>query len=296
MKPGKRFTPWLLLTPALLLVSGCFVVPLLWLGRVSLYERSGSNSQGGSRFYNPDTFTLSHYQELFTDSYYLQILGGTLVQAAIITLAVMLLAYPCALLIHRSGTRFKRGALLTVMLPKLTNLLVLTYGLLVLLSNSGPLNQLLLTLGLIREPLSLSYNIVAVTIAEMVIIAPYPILLLISLFESVDPHLEIAARGMGAGPFRAFYHTTFKLTLPGALVATGLSFTWASAAYIGPLLFGNPVNYTTAVEIYNIVFEQSNWPLGAALAVSNVLLILSILVGLGFLQCSVGRAIGPKVG
>src|SRR4051812_5689462 len=80
-----------LLAPALLLMTGFFVVPLLWLIRVSLYDRPGSDSKGGSRFYDPNSFTFGQYQELASDSFYGKIMLGTLVQGAIITLAVMVL-------------------------------------------------------------------------------------------------------------------------------------------------------------------------------------------------------------
>lgn len=259
-------------------------MPLLWLVRVSLYDRPASDSPGGSRFYSPNTFTFKQYQTLFTDPFYGSVLYGTVFQAVIITLVVMLLAYPCALLIHRLGSRLKSGAILLVMLPKLTNLLVLTYGLLVLFSNSGVINQALLNLGIIQEPLPMFANLFAVVATETVIIAPYPILILVSLFENLDPALEQAAKGMGAGPLRSFYETTFKLTLPGALVGAFITFIWGLGAYIGPVVMGNPDNYTVAVQVYTETFDNSNWPLGAALATSNVLLIVALFVSLEFIQ------------
>jgi len=284
-KAGPKRWGWLfLLAPSMLFLLVFFVMPLLWLIRLSLYDRPGSASKGGSRFYDPDSFTFKQYQELLTDPFYGKIILGTLQQAAIITVVVMVLAYPCAILIHRFGPRFKTGSLLLVMLPKLSNLLVLTYGLLVMFSNSGVINQVLLGLGIIREPLPMFANLFAVVVAETILIAPYPILILVSLFEGLDPALEQAARGMGAGPLQAFYETTFRLTLPGALAGAGISFIWGFGAYIGPVVMGNPDNYTTAVEVYNITFENNNWPLGAALAISNVVVVLLLLVGFGLGQ------------
>ena len=275
---------WVLLAPVLLFLTGFFVIPVAWLVRLSLFDRPGSNSPQGSRFYDPDTFTLNHYGTLLSDSYYLRVLGGTFFQAVFITVSVMVLAYPCAMLIHRSSGRFKSLATLIVLLPKMTNLLVLTYGLLVLFSNSGLINQTLLTLGIIREPLPMFANTFAVVMAETVLLAPYPVLLLVSLFEGLDPNLEQAARGMGASPIRAFYETTFKLTFSGVLAGTGITFVWAFGAYVGPVVMGNPNNYTTAVEVFELTFSQNNWPLGAALAVSNVLFVVGLLVLTGLLR------------
>lgn len=283
-KINFNYKPWLLLTPALLLVGGFFVMPLLFLVRLSLYDRPGSNSPGGSRFYDPDSFTFKQYGEILGDDFYLKIFGLTLWQAALMTAVIMLLAYPCAFLIYKVRPRLKSGALLIVLLPKLTNLLVLTYGLLVMLSNSGLINSALRALGIIREPLPMFANLFAVVVAETVIVAPYPILILVSLFENLDPALESAARGMGAGPLRAFYETGFKLTLPGALTATFISFIWCVGAFIGPVVMGSPDNYTSAVEVFTVTFEYNNWPLGAALAVSNLLLLAALFLTYFFLR------------
>ena len=275
---------WLLLTPVLLFLTGFLVVPLAWLIRLSLYDRPGSNSPGGSRFYDPDTFTLDQYGKLFSDTYYLRILGGTLFQAVLITLTVMGLAYPMAVFIYRRSARWQTVTRLIVLLPKLTNLLVLTYGLLVMFSNSGLINQALLTLGVITQPLPMFANTFAVVMTETVLLAPYPILLLVSQFEDLDPHLEQAARGMGATPLRAFYETIFKLTLPGLVAATGITFVWAFGAYVGPVIMGNPDNYTTSVEVFDLTFNQNNWPLGAALAVSNIIFVVILIALTGLLR------------
>ncbi|HEX2913210.1 MAG TPA: ABC transporter permease [Chloroflexia bacterium] len=286
---------WALLAPALLFLTTFFVVPVLWLVRLSLYSRPGSASQSGSRFYDPNTFTLDQYGTLLGQTYYLRILGGTLLQAILITISVMLLAYPCAVLIHRSSARFRAAATLIVMLPKLTNLLVLTYGLLVLLSNSGIINQALLTLKVIQEPLAMFANTFAVVVTETVLLAPYPILLLLSLFERLDPELELAARGMGASPFRAFFETTFKLTFSGALAGAGITFIWAYGAYVGPVIMGNPDNYTTANEVFDLTFNQNNWPLGAALAVCNVLFVVTLVIFSGLLRLAVTNRPAAKL-
>ncbi len=284
--------PWLwLLLPMVGLLTGFFLIPLLWLIRMSLYDRPASNSSGGSRFYDPNSFTFKQYGDILTDSYYFTIISTTFLQAALITFVVMLLAYPCAIMIHRFSARLKTTALLVVILTKLTNLLVLTYGLLVLLSNSGIINSSLQKLGLIKEPISMFSNLFAVVVAETVIIAPYPVLIIVSALEGQDPTLEQAARGLGAWPLRAFYETSFKLTWSATLGASFIVFNWALGAYIGPLVMGNPDTYTVAVEVYNATFSQNNWPLGAALAVSNILLLVGLLITINLMPRLLKRAV-----
>jgi ABC-type spermidine/putrescine transport system permease subunit I len=277
---------WLLLAPAGLLVVGLFLMPFLWLVRISFFDRPTGSA---SRFYTPGTFTLDHYRQIATDPFFAKLALTTVLQAMLVTVVVMLLAYPCAVLIHRLRGRARTTALLAVLLPKLTNLLVLTFGLLVLLSNGGPLNRALLALGIVREPLPMFANLFAVVVTEIVIIAPYPVLILVSLLDGLDPNLEAAARGMGAGPLRAFYETSFKLTRAGAVAGAFIAFNWAMAAYIGPVAMGSPETYTIAAQVHTETFEHGNWPLGAALATCNSLLAVALLGALLVTQRLLGR-------
>jgi ABC-type spermidine/putrescine transport system permease subunit I len=288
-RPGAHRGSWvLLLAPAALMTVGLFVVPFFWLVRISFFTRPTGSA---SRFYTPDTFTLGHYREIVTDSFFSRLALTTVLQALLVMIVVMLLAYPCAVLIHRMRGRVKSAVVLAVLLPKLTNLLVLTFGLLVLLSNSGPINRSLLALGIVREPLPIFANLFALVVTEIVIIAPYPVLLLVSQLEGLDPNLEAAARGMGAGPLRAFYETGFKLTLPGAVAGAFIAFSWVMAAYIGAVAMGSPSTYTIAAQVHTETFEHGNWPLGAALATCNTLLTVGLVAALFLTQRALTRRV-----
>ena len=287
-----------LLAPSLVLLVGFFLMPMVWLMRMSLFARPASNSPGGSRFYDPSSLTFEHYRTLLTDPFYGQLLSTTFWQAVIVTAVVMTLAFGCAYTIHRLTPPIKSAAILAVMLPKMTSLLVLCYGILVLLSNTGLINGPLLTLGIIREPLPMFANLLAVVVAEVVIIAPYPILILTSVFQGVDPALEQSAQGMGARPLVAFMTTTLRLTLPGVLAGTLVTFVWAFGAYIGPVVLGSPRNYTLAVQVFTETFDNNNWPLGAALAMTNVGVMgvvgMVALAGLGVQRWLSGQNTRPK--
>ena len=262
LNPSRGITGWVLMAPALLLVLGFLLTPMIWLVRLSLYAQPTSAS--GSRFYDATTLTLANYATLISDPFYRRIFEITFWQAALVALVVMALAYACAITIHRLVPAAKTAAILAVMLPKMTNVLVLCYGILVLLSNSGLINTALLQLGLIDQPIRMFANLFAVVVTEVVIIAPYPILILLGLFQSVDPDIEKAAMGLGARPMQAFMLTTFRITLPGAMVAALISFAWGFGAYIGPVVMGAPDNYTAAVQVFTETFDHNHWPLGAA--------------------------------
>jgi len=280
--------PWLLLSPCLATLGLFFVVPLAWLVRLSLYERA----TGPGGFYLADTLTVEHYGRVLTDPYFNRLAFATARLGLIVTVAAMALAYPLAAYLWRAGPGLKGATLLAVLLPKFTNLLVAMYGLLVLLANAGPINLVLLASGLIREPLPMFANLFAVVVGETLIIATYPILIIATALHGVDSQLVDAARGMGAGPLRAFFEVPFKLTLPSVLLAALVSLIWALGAFTAPVVLGNPELYPAAVEVYTQTFEDVNWPLGATLAVVNSLFVLVLVLAAYLLQRRIERGLG----
>jgi ABC-type spermidine/putrescine transport system permease subunit I len=269
--PSSAF---LLLAPSLLALAAFFVLPMLWLVRLSLLDRVGS-----AGFYVDDSFTLRHYAAIMSDPYFHNLAAITLKLGLIVTLTAMTLAYPLAIYLYRASPVLKTGVLLAVLLPKFTNLLVVMYGVLVLLSNSGPINRLLIWTGLVQQPMSMFANLFAVVVGETLVITPYPVLILASALHGVDRQLEEAARGLGASRWRAFYEVPFKLTLPSAVLAALVTLIWALGAFTAPVVLGNPELYPLGVEVYTTTFEDANWPLGAALASVNLLAVLGLAGG-----------------
>jgi len=211
----------LLIMPALILLICFFVAPMILLGRVSLYEGGGNSGFGiGTGFYTPGTWTLNAYFTLFTDQYFWEILTFTVMLGIGITVVTLLLAYPLSLFIQKRTPRWKAIALAAVILPKLANPLVIIYGIQLLLSNSGPINQLLLALRLISEPLTLFHNLFGVVVGGTYLIFPYTVLVLVTALDRIDATLVPAARGLGATAWAAFWRVTFPLSLPGLSLAT----------------------------------------------------------------------------
>ncbi len=271
----------LLAAPALVLLLCCFVAPMLLLGRVSLYEGGGSGGFGidSGGFYQPGTWTLGAYLTLFHEPYFWEVLSFTVLFGIGITLLTLLFAYPLALTIQGLSLRLKTLSLAVVVLPKLANPLVAIYGIELLLSNTGPINQGLLFLGLIAEPISLFHNLIGAAIGEAYLLLPYPVLLLVTAFNRIDPNLVPAARGLGASSWMAFWRVTFPLSLPGLFLAAMLSLIFALGAFESPYLLGSPQEITLAVDIQKQTFENLNWPRGAAEAVM-MLVTLAVCVAL----------------
>ena len=274
---SQRLGPYykyFLLAPLGVMLIGFFALPLLWMFRVSLYESRGASGFGiggakgkeGGGFYVEGTWTLDNYIKFFSDEYFQSILLFTLEFAILVTVVTMVLAYPMAYYIYKAGPRLKIALLIVVILPKLSNMLVLVYGLQILLANNGLVNDLLLLLGVIDEPVKLVYNLVSMTVSKVLLIIPYTILVITATLHGLDQTLPDAAKGMGAGPIQTFLSVTFPLSLPGTFVALLITIVWALGAFVSPALLGNPDLQTLAVEVPKQTFENVNWAMGSTIA------------------------------
>lgn len=285
---GRKPALWLA-APSALLFLVFFVAPLGWMLRLSTYEAGG---KGQSRFYETGTFTLAHFREIVTDPFFLKLGWITAQVGVIITLVTMAVALPFAVYVYRSRGIYKRFLLMAVILPKLTNLLVLMYGVLLLLGDTGYINEVLLGAHLIGQPLPLFANLPALVFGEVLIVLPYPILMLVAAMESMDPSLEEAAQSLGAGPMRAFYETVIKLMVPALMTSTLVTLIWGFGAFVAPTILGSPDYYTIAIQVYAETLENVKWPLGAALATVYVAFIALMVAGALLIQRNAQRRWG----
>ena len=270
----SRYHKFFLLSPLLFILIFFFAGPLMWLFRVSLYQSRGSSGFGiggaegkeGGGFYVEGTWTLENYFKFFQDDYFVDIMFFTIKLAVIVTVVTMLVSYPMAYYIYKAGAKLKTFLLIIVILPKLSNMLVLVYGLQILMANNGWVNKALIGLGIIDEPVKLVYTLFSDVVAKVLLIAPYTILVITAALHGLDRTLRDAAMGLGASGTRAFLTITFPLSLPGSYVALLITIVWALGAFVSPLLLGNPDLQTLAVEVPKQTFENVNWAMGSAIA------------------------------
>jgi putative spermidine/putrescine transport system permease protein len=267
---------WFFLAPVFVLLIGFFVVPLLWLFRVSFFLNEGASGFGVSSvtYYVPDTFTFNNYKRFFTDEYFLNIMYTTLKIGGITTVTTMVLSYPFAYYIYRARPFVKGVLLASVVIPKLINMLVLFYGLQIMLGTGGILNQFLMKVGIIDTPLSLVHNLFSVVMGKTLLIVPYTVLVITATLHGIDNTLVDAAKGLGASKFRAFWEVTFPMSLSGTMVGLLITIIWALGAFVSPYLLGNPDLYTLAVEVQRQTFENVNWAMGSTVAFVMLFMIL----------------------
>jgi putative spermidine/putrescine transport system permease protein len=252
VRPRRRLSgAWWLIVPGLVILGFSYFTPMLWVLRMAFNRFIGG------------TLTLDSFADVFTDPYYLRVAGTTLALGCWVAVLTVVVAYPLALFLARTTSKYKGLLTMFAIAPMLVSSVARTYGWMVVLGNQGLINTLLGGLGLTDRPIQLANNFTGVVIALVQIILPYAVLAMSSGFGRLDANLEQAAASLGANRFTRFRRITLPLTLPGVLTIS---------AYVTPRLIGGGRVFVLAAEIYDQATNQLNWPLAAAL--SMVLIVI----------------------
>ena len=260
----------LLLGPAGLWLAAFFLLPILILLAYSVMPRG---AHGGVT----PGFTLEHYRRFF-DTLYLGILRRTVWLSLLCTIACLLLAYPTAYFIARSGRR-RNLLLFLAVLPFWTSSLVRTYAMIFLLRDSGLINRLLLDAGLIEAPLRLLYTEGAVLVGLVYGALPFMILPIYASIEKLDPALLEAAEGLGARSWARFTQVMWPLTLPGVAAGCLLVFVPSLGSFVVPDLLGGARQMMIGNLIQNQFGSARNWPFGSAAAFAVMALVMIAMLG-----------------
>ncbi|AEY01797.1 spermidine/putrescine ABC transporter membrane protein [Oceanimonas sp. GK1] len=222
-------------------------------------------------------FTADNYGRLF-DPMYFKVLWHSLMMAGLATLLCLLIGYPFAFVVAGLPARWRPVMLFLIIVPFWTNSLIRTYALKAVLGTKGLLNQGLLALGIIEQPLRIVFTEAAVIIGLVYILLPFMILPLYAAIEKLDHRLLEAARDLGAGALPRFVRVILPLTLPGIVAGCLLVFLPALGMfYISDLLGG-----AKHLLIGNIIKTQflniRDWPFGAATSVTLTLLMALLML------------------
>ena len=258
----KRRAEMLLALAALPAMAFLFVFYLLPMGMLLL-----QSVEGGS---------LAAYEKALTDSLYVGVLIDTMLIAAYVSVACLLLGYPVAYFLTSAPAPWPTIGIIFVLLPFWTSILVRTYGWMVLLGRNGIINRTLLETGLISAPLPLLNNTAGVLVGMVHVLLPYMVFPIYAVMRRVDLGLIAAAEGLGAPGWQIFRRVYFPLTLPGVLAGVTLVYILSIGFFITPALLGGGKVIMIAVLIETQVRQFLNW--GFAGALSAVLLAATLLV------------------
>ena len=258
-----------LLSPSLMLLLAAFLAPLAFLVPVSFRPYVPGRGIG-------EGFTAEHYVRFFTDLYYLEIFGRTILLGAIVTTMTLLVGYPLAYFLARTKSRWRSWLTILVVFPLLLNLVVRTFGWIALLANRGLINETLSAVGLIEGPLRLMFNFTGLLIGLTHIFLPFMVLLLVSAIQTIDRSVEEAARVLGASWSETFLKVTLPLSTPGILSGSILVFVLTISALVTPRLLGGPTYKVMSTLIYEQFMSLLNWPRGSAMA--TILTVVAIAI------------------
>jgi putrescine transport system permease protein len=217
---------------------------------------------------------LERYLRIFTDSYYVESLLSSLRIAAIATFACLLLGYPLAYAISRAGPRAQIMLVLLVTVPFWTSFLIRIYAWSALLNTNGLVNQALIGLGLITQPIQLLHTEGAVIMGIVYGYLPFLVLPIYTVLHRLDPSLVEAARDLGAGPWRAFLRVTVPMSLPGIVTGCLLVAVPAIGEFVVPELLGGSSVLMFGRVLWDETFHNRDWPMAAAMTIMLLLLVL----------------------
>ncbi len=263
-----------LIAPAVLLFVLFFVLPFGVMAAMSLLS--------GNPVSNPNAaFTTRHYQRFIEDSagIFHDALWSTLRIGLVTTVVSLLIGYPLAHWMARMHSRLGHAlALMAVIAPLLTGIVVRTFAWMTILQDKGVINTTLISWGVISKPLPLMYNEFGTVVALVHIYVPFMVLTLIGVIGRIDERLEQAARSLGAGRFRAFLEVTLPLSLPGILAGSLLVFALSISAYVTPSLMGGTDVLTLPMLIAQQLGTSFNPNFAGALGVILLAVCLAIVV------------------
>ncbi len=219
--------------------------------------------------------TLDNYRFLLEDQLYLVSYLNSIKIALISTGLCLLLGFPMAYAIARSPYPLRNLLLLLVILPFWTSFLLRVYAWMVMLGKQGLINQLLISVGLIEQPLQMLYTDWAVYLGIVYTYVPFMILPLYATLEKLDPDLHEAAADLGARRHQVFLDITLPLAMPGIIAGCLLVFIPALGEYVIPALLGGLDSLMIGRTLYDEFFVNRDWPLASAVAV--VLLLILVL-------------------
>ena len=220
------------------------------------------------------TFNFDNYQVLLRESLYLDTFLYSVKVAAVSTFWCLLIGYPMAYAIARSKPSTRNLLLMLIILPFWTSFLLRVYAWVGLLKTNGVINNTLLAIGLIDEPLTLLYTDFAVYIGIVYSYLPFMILPLYSNLEKHDLTLLEAAADLGAKPFKAFFKVTLPLSMPGIVAGCLLVFIPAVGEFVIPSLLGRTDQLMIGTVLSAQFFGARNWPVAGAVAIALLLVLL----------------------
>lgn len=226
---------------------------------------------------------IGNFLFLLEDDLYWKAYLNSIKVAAVSTLLCLLLGYPMAYAIARASATWRIILLMMVVLPFWTSFLLRVYAWIGILKNNGLINNFLMWLGLVDQPIVMLQTDFAIYVGIVYSYLPFMILPLYATLEKMDLTLLEAAADLGSRPFRSFLTITLPLSMPGVVAGSMLVFIPAVGEFVIPALLGGPDALMIGKVLWTEFFSNRDWPVASAVAIA---LLALLVVPIAFLQRS----------
>jgi spermidine/putrescine transport system permease protein len=284
MKNHFRLGLFIFLTPVLLWLLLLIVIPHIELLLMSLHAKDAMGKT---------VWTLVNYRNFFTEEIYWYTFVRTALYAITVTILTFLVTFPVAFYITKVvSTRLSGFLTILLLMPFWVSELVRVYGWMILLRESGVINHLLVSAGLIDMPIEMLYNDISMLMGLVYTSMLFMVVPLISSLEGMDDSLIEAAHDLGASPMTIFFRIIIPYAAPGITSGSIVVFMLALGNYLTPKLMGGKNSLWFTEQIYNEFIASFNWNQGAAFGF--LLLVLSSLIiwtGLKISRQQLGRTL-----
>lgn len=227
------------------------------------------------------SITIDNFLFLLTDKLYAITYLKSVLLALAATVLCLLLGFPMAYGIARSAPSVRSLLLLLIVLPFWISFLLRVYAWMGLLNNYGVINNTLMWIGIIDQPIQIMYTDFAVFIGLTYSYLPFMILPLYATLERMDLDLIEAAQDLGASRTQSFWDVTWPLARPGVIAGCLLVFIPAMGEYVIPYLLGGPESLLIGRVLFDEFFVNRDWPLASSVA---IVLLLLLVVPIVFMQ------------
>tara|TARA_Y100001934_G_scaffold281004_1_gene389323 strand:- start:1993 stop:2862 length:870 start_codon:yes stop_codon:yes gene_type:complete len=260
IRGGFDFSKWAIV-PAIAITVCFFIVPLIIMFLVSFWQRIGGKLEA--------TWTLANYEKFFTKSYLVDALFNSIEVALAATIVSVVLAYPLAhILAYRIPKHWQRFALVLAVLPFWTSYVVRSYSWLLVLSDNGIINVILQSIGIIEEPLSMSYNRGATVLGFVHFFTMLLTLTIYANLVQINPSCRRAAADLGASNFQVFLRITLPLSVPGIAVGAFIAFVITIGDFITPQILGGNTELLLPQAIMLQISRAANFPMASVMSMT----------------------------
>lgn len=233
--------------------------------------------------------SLEQYISFFQDEYYLEIFYRTLKISLIATLVCTLFGVPTAYFISRCSTKWKGLLIAISIFPLLTNSVVRSFAWINILGKNGIINNALMSLGIIEQPISMLYTEFAVLVGTIYLFLPIMIITLVGVMDNIDNDMMEAAESLGANRLTAFMKVVLPMSVPGMITGAVLVFTGSLTAYTTPQLLGGNKALVLPTLIYQRAMALNDWTGASVIAAIMIVATLIVMKGLNFVAARIDK-------